>query len=131
MRVFLGRRQTVTPNKTESTEVISLLSISLTPSRSERRGRSGASTVIKQKKQRSEGELEFDGQQDEGAEPGAPNGDVHLSYYAIYSHSEPSRREEGEIPDKVKFRGGNWQPGAVACASTWHDGLVVGLVLTS
>lgn len=115
MRVFVDCRQTVTPNKTESTAVISLLSIRLTPSRSERRRRRGAFTVIKQKKQRSEGELRFDGQCDEGAQPGAPNGDVHLSFYATYSRSEHSRREEGELPDKGKFRGGNWQPGAVAC----------------
>lgn len=104
MRVFLDCRQTVTPNKTESTEVISLLSISLTPSRSERCRRSGAFTVIQQKTQRSEGELEFDGQCDEGAQLGAPNGDVHLSFYATYSHSEHSRREEGGIPDKGKRR---------------------------
>lgn len=75
-----------------------------------------------------------------GAQPGASNGDVHLSFYATYSHSEHSRSEEDELPEKGKFRGGNWKPGAVACAlaawkgifiSTLHDLLVVELVLTS
>lgn len=75
-----------------------------------------------------------------GAQPGASNGDVHLSFYATYSHSEHSRSQEGELPESGKFRGGNWKPGAGACAlaarkaisiSTLDDLLVVEIVLTS
>lgn len=50
------------------------------------------SSVMPVEKERSERKQEFDGQSDEVAQPGVPNGDIHLLLYAKYCQKAAGER---------------------------------------